>query len=70
MKIKLTTVYVNDQDRALRFYTEVLGMTTKADVRNGPYRWLTVVSPDDPDGTDDLPVGVHIGRNDETGTGK
>lgn len=52
MKIKLTTVYVDDQERALRFYTDVLGFSKKADFSNGPFRWLTVVSPDDPDGTE------------------
>jgi len=52
MKIKLTTVYVDDQDKALRFYTEVLGFVKKADYSNGPYRWLTVTSADDPDGTE------------------
>ena len=51
MKIKLTSIYVDDQDKALRFYTEVLGFTKKADFSNGPYRWLTVGSPDEPDGT-------------------
>jgi len=51
MKIKLTSVYVDDQDKALRFYTEVLGFTKKADFSNGPYRWLTVASPEEPDGT-------------------
>jgi len=51
MKIKLTTVYVDDQDKALRFYTEVLGFQKKADFSNGPFRWLTVTSPDEPDGT-------------------
>ena len=51
MKIKLTTVYVNDQERALRFYTEVLGFTKKADFSQGPFRWLTVASPEEPDGT-------------------
>ena len=51
MKIKLTSVYVDDQGKALRFYTEVLGFTKKADFSNGPYRWLTVGSPEDPDGT-------------------
>ena len=51
MKIKLTSVYVDDQDRALRFYTGVLGFAKKADVSQGPYRWLTVASPEDPDGT-------------------
>jgi predicted enzyme related to lactoylglutathione lyase len=52
MKIKLTSAYVNDQDKALRFYTEVLGYAKKADFSNGPYRWLTVVSPEEPDGTE------------------
>ena len=42
MKIKLTSVYVDDQDKALRFYTEVLGFVKKADFSQGPYRWLTV----------------------------
>jgi predicted enzyme related to lactoylglutathione lyase len=51
MKIKLTSVYVDDQNKALRFYTEVLGFAKKADFSNGPYRWLTVASPDEPDGT-------------------
>ncbi|HLJ54575.1 MAG TPA: VOC family protein [Chthonomonadaceae bacterium] len=51
MKIKLTGVYVDDQDKALRFYTEVLGFVKKADFSNGPYRWLTVASPEEPDGT-------------------
>ncbi len=50
MKIKLTGVYVDDQEKALRFYTEVLGFTKKADFSQGPYRWLTVASPDEPDG--------------------
>ena len=52
MKIKLTTLYVDDQERALRFYTDILGLAVKADFSNGPYRWLTVTSPDDPDGTE------------------
>ena len=51
MKIKLTTVYVNDQERALRFYTEALGFTKKADFSQGPFRRLTVASPEEPDGT-------------------
>ncbi|MDB4995007.1 MAG: Glyoxalase/bleomycin resistance protein/dioxygenase, partial [Myxococcaceae bacterium] len=50
MKIKLTTVYVDDQEKALRFYTEVLGFVKKADFSQGPFRWLTVVSADDPNG--------------------
>jgi predicted enzyme related to lactoylglutathione lyase len=52
MKIKLTSVYVDDQEKALRFYTGVLGFTKKTDVSNGPFRWLTVVSPEQPDGTE------------------
>ncbi len=52
MKIKLTNVYVDDQEKALRFYTEVLGFVKKADFSQGPYRWLTVASPEDPDGTE------------------
>ena len=52
MKIKLTSVYVDDQNKALRFYTEVLGFTKKADFSQGPFRWLTVTSPDEPDGTE------------------
>ena len=52
MRIKLTSVYVDDQDKALRFYTEVLGFAKKADFSNGPFRWLTVVSPEEVDGTE------------------
>jgi predicted enzyme related to lactoylglutathione lyase len=52
MKIKLTNVYVDDQERALRFYTEVLGFAKKADFSQGPYRWLTVTSPEEPNGTE------------------
>ena len=52
MKIKVTSVYVDDQDKALHFYTEVLGFTKKADFSNGPYRWLTVASPEQPEGTE------------------
>ena len=51
MKIKLTTVFVDDQEKALRFYTEVLGFVKKADFSQGPFRWLTVGSPEEPDGT-------------------
>ena len=50
MKIKVTSIYVDDQDKALRFYTEVLGFAKKADFSQGPFRWLTVVAPDEPDG--------------------
>ena len=52
MKIKLTSVHVDDQEKALRFYTEVLGFTKKTDVSQGPFRWLTVASPEEPDGTE------------------
>jgi predicted enzyme related to lactoylglutathione lyase len=52
MKIKLTSVYVDDQDKALRFYTEVLGFVKKTDASQGPYRWLTVASSEDPNGTE------------------
>ena len=52
MKIKVMSVYVNDQDKALRFYTEVLGFTKKTDFSQGPFRWLTVASPEEPDGTE------------------
>jgi predicted enzyme related to lactoylglutathione lyase len=52
MKIKLTSVYVDDQEKALRFYTEVLGFVKKADFSQGPFRWLTVASPEDLDGTE------------------
>jgi predicted enzyme related to lactoylglutathione lyase len=51
VKIQLTTIYVNDQEKALRFYTDVLGFVKKADFTQGPYRWLTVASPEEPDGT-------------------
>ena len=52
MRIKLTSVYVDDQAKALHFYTEVLGFVKKADFSNGPFRWLTVGSPEDPDGAE------------------
>ena len=52
MKIKIMTVYVDDQANALRFYSEVLGFKKKADFSNGGYRWLTVVSPEAPDGAE------------------
>ena len=59
MKIKLTNIYVDDLDKALRFYTEVAGFVKKTDVSQGGYRWLTVASPDEPDGTE-----LHLERND------
>jgi len=51
-EIKLTSVYVDDQDNALRFYTEVLGFAKKTDFSQGSYRWLTVASPEEPEGTE------------------
>jgi predicted enzyme related to lactoylglutathione lyase len=59
MKIKLTSVYVDDQEKALRFYTEVLGFVKKADFSQGPYRWLTVAPPEEPDGTE-----LQLAKND------
>jgi predicted enzyme related to lactoylglutathione lyase len=59
MKIGLTSVYVDNLDKALRFYTEVLGFVKKADFSNGPYRWLTVASPDEQNGTE-----VQLAPND------
>lgn len=52
MKIKLTSIYVDDQEKALRFYTDVLGFVKKADFSQGPFRWLTVASPEEPDGAE------------------
>ncbi len=50
LQIKLTSIYVDDQDKALHFYTDVIGFVKKDDVTNGPYRWLTVTTPGDADG--------------------
>ena len=52
MKIKLTSIYVDNQEKALRFYTDILGFVKKADVTQGPFRWLTVASPEEPDGAE------------------
>ncbi len=52
MKIHLTSVMVDDQEKALRFYTDVLGFVKKSDIPMGEARWLTVVSPEDPGGTE------------------
>ena len=59
MKIKLMTVYVDDQDKALRFYTAVLGFAKKTDFSQGPYRWLTLASTEEPDGAE-----LQLERND------
>ncbi|MEW2632565.1 VOC family protein [Streptomyces sp. NPDC048389] len=52
MRIHLTSIHVDDQDKALRFYTDVLGFVKKAEVPLGEHRWLTVTSPENPDGTE------------------
>ncbi len=64
MKIKLTSVYVDDQEKALRFYTDVLGFVKKTDVSQGPFRWLTVASPEEPDGTE-----LQLALNDNPAAG-
>lgn len=51
MRISLTSIYVDDQEKALRFYTDVLGFVKKDDISRGGFRWLTVASPEEPDGT-------------------
>lgn len=52
MRIKLTSVLVDDQDKALKFYTEILGFVKKTDIPVGKFKWLTVVSPEEPEGTE------------------
>jgi len=52
MRIKLTSVFVDDQEKALKFYTEILGFVKKTDIPVGEFRWLTVVSPEEPEGTE------------------
>jgi len=52
MKIRLASILVDDQDKALRFYTKVLGFVKKQDIPVGEDKFLTVVSPDEPDGTE------------------
>jgi predicted enzyme related to lactoylglutathione lyase len=59
MKIKLANIYVDNLDEGLRFYTDVLGLVKKADFSNGPYRWLTVASSEEPNGTE-----LHLSLND------
>jgi predicted enzyme related to lactoylglutathione lyase len=61
MKIKLTSVFVDDQEKALGFYTRVLGFVKKVDITAGKFRWLTVVSPEEPDGTQ-----LFLGPNDNS----
>src|ERR1700741_3449623 len=62
MKIKLTSVYVDDQEKALRFYTEVLGFAKKADFSQGPFRWLAVTAPEEPNGPE-----LQLAPNDNPG---
>ena len=52
MKIKLTSIFVDDQEKALRFYTNILGFEKKQDFPVGEFKWLTVVSSEEPDGTE------------------
>ncbi|MFN8513150.1 MAG: VOC family protein [Thermomicrobiales bacterium] len=52
MRIKLTSIFVDDQEKALGFYTDVLGFVKKADFSQGPFRWLTVASAEEPGGTE------------------
>src|SRR2546430_1465127 len=52
MKIKVTSLYVDNQEKALRFYTDKLGFVKKSDFTQGNYRWLTVASPEEPDGVE------------------
>ncbi len=52
MKIKMTSIHVDDQEKALHFYTDILGFVKKTDVTQGPYRWLTVASAEEPDGVE------------------
>ena len=61
MKIKLTSVFVDDQDKALKFYTNVLGFVKKLDFPAGKFKWLTVVSPEEPEGTQLLLAPADIG---------
>ena len=60
MRIKLTSIMVNDQNKALRFYTDVLGFRKKHEIPVGEYKWLTVVSPEDPD---DLELSLEPNAN-------
>jgi len=64
MKVKLTSVLVSDQDKALKFYTEVLGFVKKTEIPMGEHKWLTVVSPEEPDGVEVVlePMGFEPAR--------
>jgi predicted enzyme related to lactoylglutathione lyase len=60
MKLKVISIYVTDQEKALRFYTDILGLVKKTDVTQGPYRWVTVASAEEPDG-----VELQLAPNDD-----
>jgi glyoxylase I family protein len=60
MRIKLTSLMVDDQDKALKFYTDVLGFQKKHEIPMGPYKWLTVISPEGPD---DLELSLEPNAN-------
>ena len=60
MRIGVTSIYVDDQEKALRFYTDILGFVKKADFTQGPYRWLTVATAEEPDG-----VELQLAPNDD-----
>jgi predicted enzyme related to lactoylglutathione lyase len=60
MKIKMMSLHVDDQEKALRFYTDKLGFVKKSDVTQGDYRWLTVASAEEPEGTE-----LQLARNDD-----
>ena len=65
MKIKITSIYVDDQEKALRFYTDVLGFAKKSDFSQGPYRWLTVAPSGDPNGVE-LQLALNNNPADKT----
>ena len=64
MRIGVTNIYVDDQEKGLRFYTDVLGFVKKTDVTQGPYRWLTVATAEEPDG-----VELQLALNDNPAAG-
>src|SRR5437016_3163552 len=67
MRIRLTSVYVDDQDKAQRFYTEILGFVTKHDISLGGYRWLTVTAPEDADQPDPVELLLEPGAHPAAG---
>jgi len=65
LKIKVTSVFVDDQEKALNFYTGTLGFVKKTDIKAGPYRWLTVVSPE---GSHDIELVLEPNANPAAAT--